>query len=71
LGYASGGYDMAEYVKGDVVLTPYPLSGEKSFKAHPVLWFSALMSLLFVLDFFGLTDCLLARSRKELPSERR
>jgi hypothetical protein len=29
LGYASGGYDMAEYVKGDVVLTPYPLSGEK------------------------------------------
>ena len=38
---------------------------------RPVRWFSLLMSLLFILDFFGLADRLLAYSRKGFSIERR
>lgn len=33
---------MAGYVKGDIVLTPFPLSGEEGFKTRPALILAAL-----------------------------
>lgn len=33
---------MGKYIKGDVVLAPFPLSGEESFKARPALVMAVL-----------------------------
>lgn len=43
---------MAGYVKGDVVLAPFPLSGEEGFKVRPALVMAAL-------PFGRGSDCLL------------
>jgi len=43
---------MAEYVKGDIVLTPFPLSGEEGFKVRPAL-------VMAVLTYGRGFDCLL------------
>ncbi len=53
---------MAGYVKGDVVLAPFPLSGEESFKARPAL-------VMAVLAYGRSNDYLLCIITTQKPSD--